>query len=180
MPIYEFYCPDNNTLYSFLAKTMRYGDRVPRCPEDPSFQMEKKVSNFAFVGTAKEAPEEGGLDSVDDAKMESVMAELERDMAGFDESNPDPRQMAQLMRKMTNLTGEKLPGEMEEMVRRLESGEDPEKLEEEYGDVIDSMDDGDAVDAASSDAAKKLRRLHRRMTAPKKDSTLYDMAEYCD
>jgi hypothetical protein len=28
---------------------------------------------------------------------------------------------------------------MEEMVRRLEAGEDPEKLEEEFGDSMDDM-----------------------------------------
>ena len=37
-----------------------------------------------------------------------------------------------MMRKMSSLTGEKIPETMEEMIRRMEAGEDPEKLEEEY------------------------------------------------
>ena len=97
------------------------------------------MSGFAFIGKAKDPTDAIGMDDIHDAKVESVMAELERDMAGFSEGNPEPKQMADLTRKMSSLTGEKLPGEMEEMVRRLEAGEDPEKLEEEFGDSMDDM-----------------------------------------
>lgn len=173
MPIYEFHCPENNTIYSFLVKSMAYQDKTPRCPANPKFGMEKRITGFAFIGTAKDPLEGGGMDDVDDAKMESVMAELEKDMSGFDENNPDPKQMAHLMRKMSNLTGEKLPGEMEDMVRRLESGEDPEALEEEYGDALDG-------DLGEGPEGEKLRKLHRRLLGPKRDSNLYDISEYCD
>ncbi len=176
MPIYEFYCKENNTIYSFLAKSLAYQNSLPRCPANPDFSMEKKVSGFAFIGKAKDPANEDGMGDIDDAKMESVMAELERDMAGFNEDNPDPRQMAHLMRKMSSLTGEKLPGEMEEMVRRLESGEDPEKLEEEFGDSMDDLGD----DWMGEGAAGGLKNMRRRLMGPKKDPELYDMAEYCD
>ncbi|MDQ8202772.1 hypothetical protein [Pelagicoccus sp. SDUM812003] len=183
MPIYEFYCPENNTVYSFLAKSLSYGEKTPRCPADPSFSMQKRVSGFAFIGKAKDPADADPMDDMDDAKMERVMAELEKDMAGFDEDNPDPKQMAHLMRKMTDLTGEKLPGEMEEMVRRLEAGEDPEALEEEYGDALDGMDEeggfgGEGEEKES--AAAKIRRLRRRLLGNKRDPNLYDMSEYCD
>lgn len=180
MPIYEFYCPDNHTTYSFLAKSLAYGEKTPRCPDDAQYRMEKRVSGFAFIGKAKEPSEDGPMDDIDDAKMERVMAELERDMAGMDEENPDPRQMAHLMRKMTSLTGEKLPGEMEEMVRRLEAGEDPEALEEEYGDALDEGGDDLGGGEEGETASARMRRLHRRLRAPKRDPKLYDMAEYCD
>ena len=137
--------------------------------------MGKRISEFAFIGKAKD-PSEGGDDDVDDAKMERVMAELERDMAGLSEDNPDPKQMAHLMRKMSSLTGAKLPGEMEEMVRRLESGEDPEKLEAEFGDSMDDL--GEGVDGEQN--GERIKRLHRRLMGPKKDPQLYDMSDYCD
>ncbi len=176
MPIYEFYCPENNTTYSFLAKSLSYGDKTPRCPDNAAYGMQKKVSGFAFIGKAKEPSEDGPLDDIDDAKMERVMAELEKDMAGMDEENPDPKQMAHLMRKMTALTGEKMPGEMEEMIGRLEAGEDPEALEEEFGDALDGMDDLGSEDSA----AGKIRKLRRRLLGSKRDPNLYDMSEYCD
>lgn len=174
MPIYEFFCPENNTTYSFLAKSLSYGDKTPRCPEDASFAMQKKVSGFAFVGNAKDPAD--AMDDIDDSKMEGLMAELEKDMAGMDEENPDPRQMAHLMRKMTALTGEKLPGEMEEMIGRLEAGEDPEALEEEFGDSLDGLDDLDG----EGGTAGKLRQLRRRLRGSKRDPNLYDMSDYCD
>ena len=182
MPIYEFFCPDNNTVYSFLAKSLSYQNKIPKCPADPDFKMEKRVTGFAFIGKAKEPGSDDGFDDLDDAKMERVMAELEHDMAGFDEDNPDPKQMGHLMRKMADLTGEKLPGEMEEMVSRLEAGEDPESLEEEYGDALDTLDDmgeGGGLGGEES-ATDKIKRLRHRMMGPKKDPTLYDMSVYCD
>lgn len=175
MPIYEFYCKENNTVYSFLAKSLAYQNAIPRCPDNPDYALEKRISGFAFVGNAKDPASDEGLDGMDDAKMESLMAELERDMSGFDEDNPDPKQMAHLMRKMSSLTGEKLPGEMEEMVRRLEAGEDPESLEEAFGDSLDDMGDD-----LGEEEGSRLKKLRRTLLGPKKDPQLYDMAKFCD
>ena len=36
MPIYEFYCPDNHTVYQFLARSLALGDKTPRCPVNPA------------------------------------------------------------------------------------------------------------------------------------------------
>ena len=47
----------------------------------------------------------------------------------------DPRQMGRLMRRMSEISGEPLDGELDETVRRVEAGEDPEKLDEELGDA---------------------------------------------
>jgi len=175
MPIYEFYCRENNTIYSFLAKSLALKDAVPKCPDNANYSMEKQVSGFAFVGKAKDPSEDDPMEGMDDAKMELMMAELEKDMAGFDENNPNPKHMAHLMRKMASLTGEKLPGEMEEMVARLEAGEDPEQLEEEFGDALDDL--GDDLDGEEGERLKKLRK---NLLGPKLDPELYDMAEYCD
>ena len=171
MPIYEFYCKENNTIYSFLAKSLALKDAVPKCPDNASYSMAKQVSGFAFVGKAKDLSEGDPMEGMDDAKMERMMAELEKDMAGFDEDNPNPKQMAHLMRKMASLTGEKLPGEMEEMVARLEAGEDPEQLEEEFGDALDDLD---------GEEGGRLKKLRKHLLGPKRDHKLYDMGEYCD
>ena len=48
-----------------------------------------------------------------------------------------PRQMAAAVRRMTELAGEPVTPTMEEMIRRLEAGEDPEKVEEELGDALE-------------------------------------------
>lgn len=153
MPIYEYYCPDNNRIYQFFAKTLAQGDTVPKCPDNASFRMVKMVSGFAIGGATKKstgetpaagddpaapasgaAPGTPGGEGMDDPKMEAAFSQLEREMDSIDEN--DPRAMGRMMRRMSELTGEKLEGEMEEMVRKLEEGEDPDKLEEQFGDAL--------------------------------------------
>src|SRR5215210_6847448 len=148
MPIYDFYSPDNNKLYSFYARSLAYADKTPRCPENPKFRMERVVSRFAVTGRAKEKPDLPAGGDADDPRMEAAMAEMEREFSGMDDENPDPRQLARMMRKMSGLTGEKIPGEMEEMICRMEAGEDPEKLEEEYGDAMGDVGEGGPEEAA--------------------------------
>ena len=107
MPIYEFYCPDNRRIYSFFARSLRYAGMTPRCPENPKFRMERMVSRFAFTGRAKENSEmpDGGTPQ-DDARMEAAMRDMEREMGRMDNDNPDPRQVARMMRKVAELSGD--------------------------------------------------------------------------
>jgi len=48
-------------------------------------------------------------------------------MSGLDEN--DPKSMGRWMRKMAAESGEAMPAEFDEVVGRLESGEDPENIE---------------------------------------------------
>lgn len=177
MPIYEFHSPDTNKIYSFFARSLSYADKIPRCPDDPGARMERVVSKFAFTGRAKEKPDlpSGGDDL--DPRMERVMAEMERDMAGMDEENPDPRALGRMMRKMTEATGQKMPSEMEQMIRRLEAGEDPEKLEEEFGDAFDNMDFPGLEGAEGGDDAGGTA-VRARKAAPRRDPALYEFSDY--
>lgn len=174
MPIYEFYCPDNHTVYQFLARTISQGSKTPRCPENASYRMERRVSRFAFLRGAKENDGDP-FANLDDSQMEALMAEVERDMVGMDENNPDPRQLGHLMRKMTEVMGDKAPAELRDIIRRLESGEDPEKLEEEYGDL---SGDGNDADNDIFSLAQTVKRLHSSLRAPRRDNKLYEMSDY--
>ena len=49
----------------------------------------------------------------------------------------DPRQMARLMRKFMDKTGLSLGGQMEEAIARMESGDDPEQIEQDMGELMD-------------------------------------------
>ena len=49
MPIYEYYCPENHTIYQFYAKTLAQGKTVPKCPHNPSYRMQKLLSQFAVT-----------------------------------------------------------------------------------------------------------------------------------
>lgn len=171
MPIYEFYCPDNNKLYSFLARSLSMKDKVPRCPDGETLRMERRVSRFAVIGKAKEDNADDPFAGIDESKMDSFMAEMERDMGGLDEENPDPRQLGHFMRKMTDIMGDKTPPELREMVRRLEAGEDPEKLEEQFG----GMDEGEAGDAMFSQLVARVKAARKE---PVRDPKLYEMRDF--
>lgn len=171
MPIYEFYCPDNNKLYSFLARSLSMKDKLPRCPDGEALRMERRVSRFAVIGKAKEDTAEDPFAGIDESKMDAFMAEMERDMGGLDEENPDPRQLGHFMRKMTDVMGDKTPPELREMVRRLEAGEDPEKLEEQFG----GTDEGEAGDAMFSQLVARVKAARKE---PVRDPKLYEMRDF--
>lgn len=140
MPIYEFACPKCRVIFSFLSKRLN-PDRDPTCPKCGSRKMQKQMSRFASPRGAKEpaakTEETDGppMPDMDDAQVEKVMGELERDMDHLDENNP--RHMAHMMRKMKEMMPPgTMPKEMDVAIKRLEKGEDPEKIEEDMGDVL--------------------------------------------
>ena len=109
--------------------------------------MEKLISGFSITGQHSDQESvlsESDSTSNDDpfADMESsqakqVMSELEKSMHGLDDENPDPRQMGSMMRKICEMTGEKVDEPMEEILRKLEEGVSPDQIEGKYGSVLD-------------------------------------------
>lgn len=191
MPIYEYYCPDNHTIYQFYAKTLAQGQTTPKCPDNPKFRLKKVVSAFAITsGGAKDESAEtkpdaaaGSGDPAEDARMEAAMNAMEGEFANVDEN--DPKAMARMMRRMSELTGEKIDGEMEEVVRKLEEGADPDSLEEQLGggdEAGGGMDDpygegmgmGSGGEGAAPDPKEPRHRFKIRRTAPRRDPKLYD------
>lgn len=193
MPIYEFYCPDNHRIYQFFAKTREQAEQTPVCPDNPSFRMVKMLSGFAVLGAAKKSRTEaaggegergagaggepaeggpgagegveggGGMDA-EDARVEAAMGELEGVMDTLDEN--DPRQMARVMRRMSEITGERFDEQMEEVVRKLEEGTAPDKLEDQMGDAMPG--DGGEEDGYGGGG------YGGRRGGPSRDPNLYD------
>jgi hypothetical protein len=140
--------------------------------------MEKMVSGFAITGRAKGKSDLPGADPMVDPRMEQVMSEMEREFSSMgDTENPDPRMLARMMRRMTELGGEKVPPVMQEMIARLERGEDPEKLEAEFGDVMDGFD---AAMGDSPEEQALAATLRKRRNPVTRDPKLYEMSEFCD
>lgn len=166
MPIYEFYCGDCHTIFSFLAKTVGTSRR-PACPRCGRPDLERKVSLFAISKGRSESPAESEMPDVDESKMEQALASLEREAEGLNED--DPRAMARLMRRLYDSAGLRLGKDVEEAIGRLEAGEDPDKIDEEMGDVLDQEDPPLPKDSGS------LSRWVRRLRSPAVDETLYEL-----
>ncbi len=162
MPIYEFYCEDCNTIFNFFSRTINT-DKTPGCPKCPNPALSRQMSAFAITGKAKE---DDGMDDMpfDESKMEKAMEALAGEAESMNED--DPRQAAQLMRKLTDMTGMKMGDGMEEALGRLERGEDPEAIESEMGDLLDGED---PFILPGQNTTPGKRR------APTKDETLHDL-----
>ena len=164
MPIYEFYCKDCNTIFSFFSKTVNT-TKKPKCPKCKKRTLTRQVSLFAFTGKAKE---NGDLDDLpfDESKMEKAMEMITREAGNINED--DPKQAANMMRKLTDMTGLELGSRMDEALKRMEKGEDPEKIEAEMGDLLEGEDP--FILPGKKGAINRANR-----PAPQKDETLYDL-----
>ncbi|MDB6121982.1 MAG: CxxC CxxC superfamily protein [Pedosphaera sp.] len=144
MPIYEFACPKCRVIFNFLSKRIN-PDRPPTCPKCGNKKLTKQMSRFAMSRGLKESAEsedaagdEAGMPNFDDPRVAQAMQEIERDMPHLDENNP--KHMAHMMRKMKDLLPSgSMPKEMDIAIKRLEAGEDPEKIEADMGDIFDSL-----------------------------------------
>jgi len=173
MPIYEFYCPDCDTLFNFFSSRIDTDSR-PACPRCARPRLDRRPARFATLSRSggDDEGEPGGMAGIDEERLgsafESVLSEMESSGADAE----DPRQMARMLRAVGEAAG-MAPGEkMEEMLHRLEAGEDAERLEEEMGDAFD--DAGDDPDADPLAALfQQQRRLRGRRRHPKVDEELY-------
>lgn len=173
MPIHEYYSPDTHKIYSFFARTLAQGQRIPLCPDNPRARMEKLLSTFAVVGSKQEEPSAAGgaarelPGGRDEERLEAAMSSMESEFSGVDEN--DPRAMARMMRRMAELSGEKLDEPMEEAVRKLEEGADPDSIEEQMGDAFGPEGEGGrdaAMPALPADSSTKGNRAKCKVRRP--------------
>ena len=120
MPIYEYRCQDCKRRVSIFWRTFTEAEEgAPVCPRCDGTDLTRLVSRVRLVRS-----EESRLDD---------MADLS-DLPNFDES--DPRSLGRWMRKMSAETGEDLGPEFEEVVGRLEAGENPEEIEKTMPELM--------------------------------------------
>ncbi|MBN2297808.1 MAG: zinc ribbon domain-containing protein [Deltaproteobacteria bacterium] len=163
MPIYEFYCKKCNTIYNFFSRSVNT-DKIPNCPKCGKVKLKKKVSIFAAISGRKEEDFDSGMPDIDESRMEKAMAMLAGEAGRINED--DPRAAAQLMRKLSEATGLKMGEGMEEALSRMERGEDPDKIEEEMGDLLEGEEP--FIIESKSTAGKSKPK-------PKVDETLYEL-----
>lgn len=164
MPIFEFYCQSCHTIYSFFASPSRVGNPAS-CPQCGNCELERKPSRFATPKARdQDEDQDQAFAAVDETKLEQAFETLavEAERMGEDE---DPRAMGRLMRSFSRMTGIELGERMEDMVHRLEAGEDPDALESE----MMSEEPGDD----SAEAFFRVKRALRRRAAPRVDEELY-------
>ena len=162
MPIYEFYCERCNMIFNFFSRSVNT-EKKPTCPRCKKVKLERRMSIFATPQKRSEE-ENMPLPDMDESKMENAINLLAREAEGIDEN--DPKQAANLMRKLKDMTGLNLGPGMEEALKRMESGEDPEKIEEEMGDLLEEEE--------PFGVKEKMMKLSK-YSRPRVDDKLYDL-----
>ena len=118
MPGYDYRC-GNCSKHSVIYQTYEeYGESSVECPYCNSQDMRRIIGRIRIAKS-----EESRLDDLSDPSS----------WGDFDED--DPKSMAKMMRKMGNELGEDMPPEFDEVVDRLEAGEDPESIEKDMPDL---------------------------------------------
>ena len=190
MPIYEFYCPDCHTVFSFFSSRIDTAVR-PACPQCGKLELERKPSRFAALSKAKTGAGGGSetddgddndpLAGLDEERMAGVMDSLAGEMEGMDDSaQQDPKQLAQFLARFQEATGLEAGPKMEEMLARLKEGADMDELEAEMGGAgpegggagFDGGEEGGGVDDFS-DFFRAKRAATARRKAPRVDETLH-------
>jgi hypothetical protein len=150
-------------IFNFYARRIDT-DKQPLCPRCGRIKLTRQMSPFAVVRGLKEDADSGLPDNIDESKLEQAMAALGGEAEHLNED--DPRQAAQLMRKLTQMTGLRLGSGMEEALRRMEAGEDPEQIEAELGDLLEGEDPF---------VAEGQKGSSRQKRPPRRDETLYEL-----
>jgi len=111
MPIYEYRCPKCGRKWSkvWMSRPEKKQEGSLSCKACGSGSLRRVISSFS-----KPKSEDQRLESLVDPST----------LSGFDEK--DPRDLARLMRRISDETGESLEGEEAEMLERMEAGEMPE------------------------------------------------------
>jgi putative FmdB family regulatory protein len=164
MPIYEFYCDGCDTIFNFFSRTVNTR-KQPKCPRCKTRTLARMMSRFAVTGKAKEDGDAEDL-PFDESRMEKAMQTLAGEAESINED--DPRQAANLMRKLTDMTGLELGPGMTEALRRMESGEDPDQIEAEMGNMLEEEE-------PFLMPGKKGGRGGGKRAAPRRDERLYDL-----
>jgi putative FmdB family regulatory protein len=123
MPIYEYRCEDCKRRVTVLLRSFSEADRAtPQCPHCQGENLSRLISRVAVLRS-----EESRLEDLADPSS----------LAGLDED--DPKSIGRWMKQMSSELGEDMGPEFDEVVDRLESGQNPEDIESSMPDLGDDL-----------------------------------------
>lgn len=117
MPTYEYRCLDCRKRFEVFLKFSEYGVKKVTCPNCQSENIQRRIGKVRVARS-----DESRLTSMADPS----------NLASLDE---DPRALGKMMRAMSHEVGEDMGGEFDEVVSRLESGQNPDEIERELPDL---------------------------------------------
>ena len=117
MPYYEYRCLDCNHQFSVFLTYEEYESKRVRCSTCKGQNIKRKIGKIRV------------------ARSREFQMDNLADPAALEGIEDDPRAMGRMMRQMSSELGEDIGPEFNEVVSRLESGQDPERIEKEMPDL---------------------------------------------
>lgn len=118
MPSYDYRCRKCGKRSVIYQSYQDYGEVPVECPHCGSGELRRVIGRVRIAKS-------------EDSRLEDLS-----DPSGWgDFDEDDPRSMAKMMRKMGQELGEDMPPEFDEVVDRLEAGQDPEEIERDLPDL---------------------------------------------
>ena len=121
MPTYEYRCQDCHKRFEVFLTYTEYDDARVSCPICKSENIQRRIGKIR-IARAEESRIE---DMIDPSKLDGI--------------EDDPKALGRIMRQMGKELGEDAGPEFEEVVSRLEKGQDPEQIEKEMPALGESL-----------------------------------------
>ena len=119
MPNYSFYCQDCSRDLEIYLTYQEYDQRHVACPACGSHNIIRKIEKIRLAKS-------------DDSRLNDLT-----DPSQLEGIEDDPAALGHLMRKMGDELGEDIRPEFDEVVSRLEKGDDIEKIAQDMPDLGD-------------------------------------------
>ena len=164
MPIYEFYCQACHMIFTFRSPGVRTGE-TPSCPHCAG-ALKREISPFSHIIRGRH---DAGMNCEDDAcdRMDRVIAEMGDRMQALEDEDGDPREAVSVLRKMAEAGGVRFKPDVLEAMARIDAGEDPDKIDEMFGEVFETENPFEEIDDESpSGQTGWWRRLHEPARDP--------------
>lgn len=117
MPTYDYRCLNCKRRFSIFMSYQDYGQKNVTCPHCASEQVQRRIGRIRFARS-------------EESRLESLA-----DPSALEGMEDDPVALGRMMRKMGNEMGEELGPEFNEVVDRLESGQNPDEIEKSLPDL---------------------------------------------
>ncbi|HEY61722.1 MAG TPA: zinc ribbon domain-containing protein [Anaerolineae bacterium] len=121
MPTYEYICLACKHKFEISMTYAEYGQRIIHCPHCNSTKVQRRIGRIRVARS-------------EDSHLESLV-----DPAALNGLEDDPKALGRMMRTMSKELGEDLGPEFDEVVDRLEKGQNPEEIEKELPDLGGDM-----------------------------------------
>jgi putative FmdB family regulatory protein len=118
MPNYDYRCKNCKKSFVKFFSYDEYGKKPVACPHCESDLVQRKIGRIRIAHAAG-------------ARLENMA-----DPDNLDALEDNPRALGQMMRQMSEETGEDMGPEFDEVVHRLESGQSPEQIESDLPDLL--------------------------------------------